>query len=461
MVHAARTLVWFEAAPMSTLDYESPPHNRPSLYDRLFGRAMLTIGDQAIVSLATFATNTLVNRVSKEEAGLYALAFSLWVLLSEVHNSLVSTPHMIRVPKVKGTRLSVYNGSTLIHQLLLSGALTVLILLAANVAYVISMLEGSGKLNVFYVLLATAAGTIPMTFRNYARNFCFALGRTKSVLWLDVGVTVIQLAAIGILLTTQHLTAVNAILVLGAANAISAFIWFRASRGSFQVVARAASATAKRNWQMGKWLFASSMMWVAGFQIYPWVISGIKGSAEAGIYFACSTIAAFGNPLVTALQNYFGPSIAHAHAEKSSFEFRNYVIKCTAQFVVLVLPIAILMSVFAELLLKWLMSRHGGADYAGNGPAVAVIVFAVVVQSASFCFSRALFCLGYAKLDTYTNLAPIGVLLTFGVWAVYAHGALGAAVALLVSQSIGFLIRGAAFLRVSQLPPLPKTGGAP
>jgi O-antigen/teichoic acid export membrane protein len=421
------------------LDYaKQPAPQRRTLLSLLRGRAMIALTDQAVVSVATFATGFLVSKVSKEQAGLYAMSMGLWVILSEAHNSLVSNPHMLRVPKLAGEPLRRFNGSTLVHQLFLSAALTFLTLLAANASWAM------GHHTEAMILLVTAVGAMPVTLRNYARNFCFATRDTAGALKLDVVVSVLQMGIVITLALGHHLSAVNAILALGLANFVSAIVWCVSASKQFRVRPRHVLPVAKRNWRLGKWLFASSMMWVAGLYLYPWVINAMRGTAEAGVFGACALLASLGNPLVNAMQNYLGPTIAHTHDEATPAEFHQFVMHKTVQFAALVLPVSIVMAFASQFLLDLIFK----GQYAGDGPVAAVLVFAIVAQAGSFATSRGLYCLGRARVDTVANIVPIVILLSFGVWAVAHFGAIGAAWALLLSQTLGFVTRIVAFHRL-------------
>jgi O-antigen/teichoic acid export membrane protein len=419
----------------------APVQEKRSLLSYLRGRAMIALTDQAVVSIATFATGFLVSRVSKDQAGLYAMSMGLWVILSEAHNSLVSNPHMLRVPKLSGGALRRFNGATLVHQLLLSSLLTFGTLLAANAAWALGQAEEA------LILLVTAIGTLPVTLRNYARNFCFATRDTTMALRLDVGVSALQIALVIALALAHKLTAVNAILALGLANFVSAGVWLAASSKQFNVRRALLVPVARRNWRLGKWLFASSMMWVAGLYLYPWVINAMRDTAEAGVFGACALLASLGNPLVSAMQNYLGPAIAHDHDELSLAAFHRMVMRRTVQFAALVLPVSIAMALCSQFLLDLIFK----GQYAGEGRVAAVLVFAIVAQAGSFTLSRGLFCLGYARVDTLANVVPIIILLSFGVWAVAHYGALGAAWALLLSQLLGFATRLVAFHKLKPI----------
>ena len=81
---------------------------------------ILSVADQAIASAANFLAGVTVARAcSKEQLGLYMLGFSLILFLTDLQNSVIATPYMIYAPRLKMSALTVYTGSTLVHQLTL------------------------------------------------------------------------------------------------------------------------------------------------------------------------------------------------------------------------------------------------------------------------------------------------------------------------------------------------------
>jgi O-antigen/teichoic acid export membrane protein len=198
---------------------------------------------------------------------------------------------------------------------------------------------------------------------------------------------------------------------------------------------------------VSRYIFVSSMLWVAGMYLYPWLILHFAGAAAAGAWGACFALANLGNPLVMGIQNIMGPSIAHAHADRSLIDFRAYVLRCTVAFVAIVLPACVVMALLAERLLTLL---NGGA-YAGYGNVTAILGFTMFLQGISFPMSRGLFSLGRAGLDMAANVGPLVVLAALGALLVGHYGVLGAAISLIIAQFVGSGIRAGAFLHVSRV----------
>jgi O-antigen/teichoic acid export membrane protein len=412
-------------------------------------RMALTLFDQGIVSIATYGTGVLVARATAEGVGLYALVFTLWVLGSEVHNSLVSTPQMLKLPRLSDTQGKQFNGSLLIHQLGLSLVLTVLLLLASAVLFGLSgQFPGRHHFADYSLVTLMAALTLaPLAFRNFARNHCLTIRDVPSALTLDIVVSLLQLGGVALLYFHGDLHQWwLAVLIVGAANLASALLWLSMARSHFTFDASRVVSDFTQNWQTTRYFFASMLIWFAGMYLYPWLISSIAGSAAAGVWFACFALANLGNPLLMGVQNYMGPAIAHAHVERDAAAFRRYVMTSTVAFCLLVLPVCIVMATLAEFLLTTL----NGPAYTGYGVVTATLVFTMLLQGVSFPTSRGLFSLNRAGVDTLANVGPVLVLATLGVFLIRRHGVQGAAVTLIVAQTIGSLTRLIAFWFVSR-----------
>lgn len=390
----------------------------------------------------------LISRASQEGFGLYWLVFTLWVFGGEAHNSLISTPQMLRLPHLHGAKRERFNGSLLVHQLGLSALLIAGLSITSLILHLLSRApQGAHFASSALVTLMAAISIGPIALRNFARNTCFAQRDGTAALALDLGVSIIQLG--GIWLMWYHGTLGRwwiAVLIIAAANLTSAAIWFATSRKQFKAELQSARLDLNRNWRISRYIFLSSMLWVAGIQLYPWLILHFAGAPAAGIWGACFALASLGNPLAMGIQNWMGPAIAHAHADRDAAAFRAYVFRCSIAFIAIVLPACLALAIFAEFLL----THTNGGTYAGNGKVTAILAFTLFLQGVSFPVSRALFSLGKAGLDMAANVGPLIVLAVFGAWLVSRFGVVGAASSLLAAQFVGSAIRVAAFLIVSR-----------
>lgn len=410
-------------------------------------RVVWTLCDQSVVSIATFLTGVMVSRATQAGFGMYALVLTLWVFAGEAHNSLVSTPQMLRLPRLNQRAARRFNGSLLLHQFALSALIVAGLLVASGVLYVIEgRPSGLGFHGYSLVLFVTAISVGPIALRSFARGLCFATRDVTSALWIDAAASAIQLVGVAAIYFGGHLEHWwMAVLVIAIANLVAAVAWLWLARARFAPSLRRAVADLRRNWRVGRLIFASSMLWAVGVQAYPWMISLIAGPHHAGIWGACVALASLGNPLLMGIQNLMGPAIAHAHVARDRHAFRAYVLKCTLAFVAVVLPPVAILGLSANFLL----THINGGDYAGHGAVTGVLALMLVLQGVSFPTSRALFTLGRAGIDMAANVGPLVVLAAIGPLSVIRFGVMGAAVSLLLAQTAGSAVRVVAFLRVT------------
>ncbi len=143
-----------------------------------------------------------------------------------------------------------------------------------------------------------------------------------------------------------------------------------------------------------------------------------------------------------------GPAISHAFAANSLQQFRRYVFKCTIAFVLVGGIGAAALAILSEPLMVF----FNGSDYAGFGRISAVLAITMLLQGLSFPTSRGLFSLDRAKLDMYSNIGPLVVMVALGVVLIHRYDVMGAAICLVIAQIIGSVSRIVFFLAASAEP---------
>jgi len=403
--------------------------------------SILALADQVVVSAVNFLTGVIIGRAcSKEEFGLYMLGFSIVFVVTTLQNSLILTPYMISSPRLQGRAHAQYAGSTLVHQLGLS-VLTMLALTAGGL-----LLElGIGPEELAPVLWALVGVVAFVLSRECARQICFARLRMEMAFLLDCCVAVVQIAGLGLLAYFHLLSASSAWWMAGAASCLATLGWLLWMRQNLVVRITAVLADLRRNWSFGKWVFASGVAWALTMYLYPWILVGFHGNASAGSWAACLGIIGITNPIVVGVQNFLGPSIAHASAGGDFAALRRHVLKAAATLTTALLP------VFAPLLLfgGWLVVLVYGESYAGDGPAVCGLTLSALAGGLTFVFSRALFAVERAQTDFWANVVSLAVLLAVGLWLVDFYGVTGAAFGLLLGNVMGLLVRCLGFLRMA------------
>ena len=400
----------------------------------------VALADQVVLSAVNLATGVLLARLcSKEEFGLYSLGASIVLFGSTVQGALILTPYVIFSPRRKGLSRARYAGSTLIHQL----GLCVAGMVAMAVGGAI-LAAGIGPPELTPVVW-TLAGVIGLLFlRDYARQISFADLRMEAALRLDSAMAMLQLGGLGLLVLAGWLSAASTWGIIGGASCLSVAGWLIGSRKSFRVRRRDVGADLRRNWTTGKWVFASGLVWALATYLYPWLLLAFHGSAAAGVWAACFGIVALTNPLILGVQNFLGPSIAHAYADGDRARLCRHAARAatvvTAGFLPLLAALAIAGGPLAVLVY--------GAKYAGYGAVVAGLAMNTLAATLSFPFSRVLFAVGRADVDFAATVVSLAVLLTAGMWLVRTHDVTGAALGLLLGNVAGLLVRYIAFLRL-------------
>jgi O-antigen/teichoic acid export membrane protein len=425
----------------------APVERRLALFRQLLSpetalhHGAFSLADQAVVSATNFLTGVILARAtSKEELGLYMLGFTLILLMLDLQTSLVATPYMVYSPRLKGKAHALYTGSTLIHQLTFC-----LIAMLGVACSAVAVTHGIGPRGLGPVLWALVLVITLIMLREHARRVSFARLRLKTAFLFDMFIAIGQISGLVILARFHLLSASRAYWVIGAVCGIGVAGWLWFDRGFYDPRMSESLADFKKNWMLGKWVFASGLVWAVSMNLYPWFLAAFHGTASAGVWGACLGVVSVGNPALLGIQNLVGPKIAHSYVAAGSKALRRLVLRIT---VAICLPV----SVLCLALIVWggrLVTLLYGRQYAGDNLVVAILALIILVAVPSFSFSRALFAIERADLDFQVSLAALLVMVTTGFWLVRAFGVLGAACGLLATNFIVAAVRAVAFLRLS------------
>jgi O-antigen/teichoic acid export membrane protein len=406
----------------------------------------LALADQGIVSVTSILTSIVVARACGQEAfGVFVLGMSIVLLTLELQSALISTPYLVNSPPLSGDRARRYAGSALLHQITLAA------IVGAALAFA-TLVAAPAHLHLRAVGWVLALGVPFIILRDFLRRHCFARRKFGSAFVMDLGVGVAQLAALGTLAVAAWLTASRSLAVVATAAGLGAALWIGANRADFSPDVREAVADARRHWSVGRWVFASGILWAVAAQLYPWLLAALRGAADAGAWGASMGICAALNVPFLAGQNVLGPRIARARPAHDARAFCVLVLRLSAAFAALLLVAALPLLLFGGRFLGLLYGR----TYTSYGSAVAVLAVGMAFLAAGFGVSRGLFCLDRADLDFLVNLAPFAVLLLLGPVLVRSHGVLGAAFTALVAYALAAGLRVVALLFASS-----RAAGAP
>ena len=423
-----------------------PVEHRPSWFGQIFSRettlhqSVFSLADQAVTSATNFLTGIIIARAcSKEELGLYMLGFSLILFVTDMQTSLIATPYMVYAPRLKGHARALYTGSTLIHQVVFC-----LVAMLGVICGACAVANGVGPRALGPVMWALVLVIALMMLREFARRVCFTRLKLKAAFLFDTGIAVGQIGGLLLLAYFGLLSASRAYWVIGLVCGIAVLGWLWSERGFYAPRINESIADFKKNWTLGKWVFASGLVWAVSMNLYPWLLAAFHGVPSAGVWAACLGVVSVGNPMLLGIQNLVGPKIAHKYAANGHKALRRLVLKITAVVTVPTSLLCLAMFIWGDRLLILLYGRQ----YAGNGFVVAILALNLTVGAVAFSFSRALFAIDRARLDFLVNFAALFIMLTLGLWMVHALGPLGAAIGLLGANLVTSAVRAVLFLRL-------------
>lgn len=403
-------------------------------------RSMAALIDQGVSSATNFVTGVLIGRVcAVEEYGLFVLGLTIFQFAASLQAALLHVPYLVYSPRLEGGEYRSYRAGVLIHQL----AISVLAFAALGVASrMTSGFDPGGKLA--RVLAVLSIVVIPMLLRELARCVCFAALKAQVALILDACTSFIQLSALLLLARFQLLSARSAYIVIGIACTVGILEWLFLERKQFSFRAVNPIAAFRKNWETGKWVLASSVVWVLSSYMYPWILAAFHGTKAAGVWAACFGVVASFNPIVLGLQNAIVPLISHSYSKHGFLGMRSFSAKALVGIGGIITPFSVAIAVFGGYLLSFIY----GSKYGNYGVVVSVLALNILVSILTVILSRVLLVIGKGKVDLLVNVFSLFLLASVGLWLTRSYGVLGAAAGLMLGGLSGLILRTFAYFRL-------------
>ncbi|MGD9644901.1 MAG: lipopolysaccharide biosynthesis protein [Pirellulales bacterium] len=366
------------------------------------GQAALALVDQGVVSGASFLACVCVGRwAGNNELGLYALAFSLVVLLACALESLVMTPYLVLAGRTPGVEQARYAGSIFVHLLVLAAISMVLLAVAAIGVSAFGSQE-------FAVLLALLVPIVPFTLlREFARRFAYSQLNLRVALALDMCVTMLQIGTLLVLARAEMLSAATALVALGASSGIVGIAWLVVACRSWTIRRADFWPSVEKNWRFGRWVFLALMALMLQANVVPWLLAGKLGPAATGIFAACLTIVQFANPLIQGISNWLVPAAARAFESAGITGVRSVVNRSTALLCTVIGALAAVVIVFGDRLASLLYDR----DFTQYRTLLMLLGVAMLARAWGMAAYNGLIAIERPQSNLAVNL--LGLLVTF------------------------------------------------
>ncbi|HVH89019.1 MAG TPA: hypothetical protein VM912_20040 [Terriglobales bacterium] len=294
------------------------------------GKGSIAVIDQAFISGSNFLVNILLARWSSpQEYGAFALAFAIFILLSQFQQSVLLEPMSVFGAGYSGARLKRYYGSLLHMQ---NGMLVAITVPLALSAVLVQRLEHWQQLS---------GGLWGVTL---ASPFVMLLWMARRAFYLEnipapaaAGAVVYTAVTFGGLLIVRYLGALNAFsafVVIGAAALVTSLAMLWRLRPEFRRDSRdpAFPEECREHWHYGGWALAGAVaMWLPQ-NIYYAVLTGADGIAAAGEVRALLNLALPLQRFTVAMGLLLLPFAARVYATHGSRGARNFALKICALF---------------------------------------------------------------------------------------------------------------------------------
>jgi len=200
---------------------------------------------------------------------------------------------------------------------------------------------------------------------------------------------------------------------------------------------------ARRNWDAGKWVFASYMVVLSGSQLYPWLLAISGGTAAAATFAVCWIPVAGLQTLINGIVNYSGPMMVRAYALGPE-RLHRFVIWMSMAAAGILIPLNLGILFGGEPVITFLY----GAKYEGTGAIVLLVAWSISATALSTGPVCALWTVGREDVNTKVNVLGLVITLTLGVPLTNRYGPIGAAFSLLLANSLVSVIKCVGYLKV-------------
>jgi len=410
--------------------------------------ALVCLFNQGIVSIAGFVTSVLIGRLAPSELGVYYIGLSLVLFARGFQQQLVSTPYTIYHHRQSENDMAGYRGSCLMHQF---GFLVLtLIYLLLQIGAIWLGWVSQEVLQSLIVLLFFVPGIL---MREVVRHYCFTHSKNRSVLGIDLGISVLQIGglfAFGYLGILSGATAWGAI---GCASLLAIGYWYFRSGPTIEFQRERLAKDWKLNWSFGKWAVAGQLVGSFPTYLLPLLLLDATGTDGTGFFAASVTLVGIANIFNTGMLNFLTPKAAKVFVEYGSAGLRQLMARMYLLFLVAVGSFALFLALFGERIAVDVF----GEKYVGLQTILTLLAVAKLFEGFSHTASGGLFAMERIKANFWVDVVLMVITIVASLLLIEPLGVLGAAWTTLIGSVTGSVLRS--ILLVTFLRQQPESGG--
>lgn len=378
--------------------------------------------DQGALSVANFITGILVARsTTKEEYGIYVLIWSVLMIVQGVHKGIASVPYTIYSPRLNARERTSYLGSILIHTFLMCVLATTAMLV---VFYSNKLPHQSESVTIYSALPALALLLTPFLLRDFIRSVLLAKLNFAGSLKPNLIATVMQVGVVCLLFAKDWVTIDSVLIVLAATNGFAAAVMLYGQHEAWVVEKGKLWSDFIKNSNIGKWELANGLTYMAGYQIYPWLILAMLGPNDVAAFGACLAIANLPAPFLRSACAYMLPRMSHGFKDGDLETVMRLLRK---SMLVILIPYGLWMligAVFGEYITVFTYSDK----YSGYSVLLFWLLLRTTIESVAAPLTTALQTIEKIHVTTLSGVVGAVVTLIIGPLSIAWLGVIGAGV---------------------------------
>jgi len=396
-------------------------------------KAVLAVMDQGLISGSNFVMGILLARwLSAEQYGAYALAFSIFLLLSQFYVSLLLEP------------MAVFGGST--YRYRQQGYLGALLWMHLGTALIIFLVLGvaAGLAQGFHLggnlpgalAAVTVAAPCVLLFWLVRRAFYLELAPAPAVLGA-IFYCVVVLGGVFVVYRRGWLSAFSAFLLMAIGALLTSVFSLLRLKPHFGL--RNASPGLRETWQQhwnyGRWALATSaLLWMPTNVYFP-VLSAFSGMAAAGELKALINLALPIGHTATALSMLFQTYASRVHHEHGERRLKSFSAKVTLLYAVGAAAYWSLLVLFREQVVHFLY----GGNYQNLGHLVPWLALASILQVSIAGPAIGLRAMESPASVFWAYVASSAVSVLVGFPLAWAFGVRGVVISMMSASLVGLM----------------------
>lgn len=396
-------------------------------------KSVLAMVDQAVVSLAAFATVAILGRFAgQSELGRYYLPFTILLFTVNVQGELVTSAYAVYRHRRTGRQLREYSGSVMVFEGVM--AFTGMCLFwglwaASRYGWMPRELA-----DCFFVLgLAAPAWQI----RAFLRYYSFANLQFFAPLVMDSVATVSQLVILFSLVGAGWLLASTVHAALGVACLLGVAAWVAYDRPKVRINRSRLWRDWKENWSFSRWALVSQLIGCGAPYVVPWLVARHLGHPAAGVLAACTNLCGISTMFVLGIAHSLTPHAARAYATGGVAHLRRVLWRSAIAFAVGLTLFCMVMFFSGE----FLMGALYGPQFTDTGWTLVLLSLATLANSMAIVAGNGLWAIDRPRANLWAD--AVTLLVTLGATEILlpVAGVAGVAGAILLGNSLGAATR--------------------